>query len=329
MRKATLFLVLIGIAGILYAGGTGESADGQAVELSFGVNGNTESVEYAVAVAFSERLSELSEGSMAVEVFPNGQLGDAGEMIGQISLDELDAYMEPLGGLGSLVPEMEALNMSYVVTDLDHIQRIMASEWGEGVQETLRNDFNIRVLDHTLFGTRQTSANRVLNSIEDYRGLRIRTPNARALLDWAEAVGGRPTAIAFSEVYLALSTNSVDAQENPLPTIDAMKFYEVQEAIAIDNHLVQDKSILFSEARWQSLNSVQRGWLLDAASVAREVSVQMITERSEELITYFEEQGLTITYPDTAPMRRAMIPYYETLEEELGAPGLITNLANM
>ncbi|WP_319560127.1 DctP family TRAP transporter solute-binding subunit [Marispirochaeta sp.] len=332
MKKPIVFILcLLSIASV-FAEGSKETSSAQSskpVVLKFGVNGNTTSVEYTVAVRFADTLKDLSGGSLSCEIFPNGQLGNAKEMISQISMNELDAYMEPIGGVSTLIPELSVLEMAYVVRDLDHIASILESDWGQKIQDQLKNDYNIRVLDQTLFGTRQTSSNKPLHSIADYKGLRIRTPNSRGLKDWAEAMGGRPTTIAFSEVYLALKTNSVDAQENPLPTIESMKFYEAQKAIAIDNHVVQDKSILFSEKRWQSLNDKQHEWLKAAAKAANEESINTITRNSRKLIQFFKDQGLEITYPDTAPMRKAMAPYYAKIEQELNVPGLVEKLAGL
>jgi len=329
MKKLLCTLLLLVLILPVFAGGSAESQPNEPVTMKFGVDGNTSSVEYAVAVTFADKVKELSGGSLIFEIFPNGQLGNAKEMLTQISMNELDAYMEPIGGVSTLIPELSVLEMAYVVKDLDHISRILDSSWGKGIQKRLESEFNMIVLDQTLFGTRQTSSNKPLNSIDDYKGLRIRTPSSRGLKDWAEAMGGRPTTIAFSEVYLALKTNSVDAQENPLPTIDSMKFYEAQAAIAIDNHVVQDKSILFSAARWNSLSAKQQGWLKEAAAVAKAFSVKTITENSDSLIQFFKDQGLVITYPDPTPMRAAMAPYYAKIEEELNVPGLVKTLADL
>jgi tripartite ATP-independent transporter DctP family solute receptor len=330
MKKLLSIAICLFISIGLFAQGEQDSGSAdKPVTLKFGVDGNTASIEYAVAVKFADTLKEVSGGKMTCDIFPNGQLGNAKEMIQQVTMNELDAYMEPIGGVSSLIPELSVLEMAYVVKDLDHIERILTSDWGEKIQKELSSDFNIKVLDQTLFGTRQTSSNKPLNSIADYKGLRIRTPNSRGLKNWAEAMGGRPTTIAFNEVYLALKTNSIDAQENPLPTIESKKFYEAQAAIAIDNHVVQDKSILFSQARWDKLSDEQHSWLEVAGHAAKEESIKLVTEESDKLIGFFQSEGLTITYPDIKPMQEAMKPYYAKIEEELGVQGLIERLIKL
>ncbi len=330
MKKLLVFALLLLVSAGLFATGQQEevSADTPVV-LKFGVDGNTMSIEYTVAQKFSETLENVSGGMLTATIYPNGQLGDAKAMLQQITMDELDAYMEPIGGISTMVPELSILEMAYVVRDLDHIASILESDWGTEIQERLASDYNMKILEQTLFGTRQTSSNKPLYSIDDYKGLRIRTPNSRGLKDWAEAMGGRPTTIAFNEVYLALKTNSVDAQENPLPTIESMKFYEAQAAVAIDNHVIQDKSIIFSQKRWDSLTAEQQGWLKTAGKAAKDESIKLVTESTDKIIAFFESEGLIITYPDVEPMRKAMAPYYTKIEKELGVPGLVNQLAQL
>ena len=330
MKKFLIIALLLLVSTSLFAAGQQEkvSADTPVV-LKFGVDGNTMSVEYTVAQKFAETLENVSGGMVTATIYPNGQLGDAKAMLQQITMNELDAYMEPIGGISTMIPELSILEMAYVVKDLDHIARILESDWGKEIQERLANDYNMKILEQTLFGTRQTSSNKPLYSIDDYKGLRIRTPNSRGLKDWAEAMGGRPTTIAFNEVYLALKTNSVDAQENPLPTIESMKFYEAQAAVAIDNHVIQDKSIIFSQKRWDSLTSEQQGWLKTAGKAAKDESIKLVTESTDSIIEFFKSEGLTITYPDVEPMRKAMAPYYTKIEKELGVSGLVSKLAQL
>ncbi len=333
MRKIVLIVLCIALVGVLpaFSAGSREAAEGAPVTLRFGVNGNTQSIEYFASVKFAETLERVSGGQMRANIFPGGQLGDAAEMVTQITMNELDIYSEPIGGAGisAIIPEMGLLELPYVVTSLDHLKRIMDSQWGQEMLTKLQTENNIRVLGHGLFGVRQTSSNRPLNSVDDFRGLRIRTPNSRGIIDWANAIGARPTPVAFAEVYLALQTGSVDAQENPLPTIESMKFYEVQTHIALTNHVYQDRTLLISDRRWQGLSEQQRGWVSQAAQAFVDETISLTNKMSDELIAYFEGQGLTITRPDAAPFQRAMVPAYERMERELGKPGLITSLARL
>lgn len=114
-------------------------------------------------------------------------------------------------------------------------------------------DLGVTLLSQAYNGTRQTTSNRAINSIADMKGLKLRVPNAATNLAYAKYVGASPTPMAFSEVYLALQTNAVDGQENPLAAVQAQKFYEVQKFLAMTNHILNDQLYLVSNETYKEL----------------------------------------------------------------------------
>jgi TRAP-type C4-dicarboxylate transport system substrate-binding protein len=168
-------------------------------------------------------------------------------------------------------------------------------------------------------GTRQTTSNKPINSMDDMAGLRLRTPGVPFLIAYAENTGATPAPVAFQEVYLALQTNQVDAQENPLPTIEAMKFYEVQDHIAMTNHFIASAAIQVGTSTWDELSDQEKAWVKAAVNAGGEVSDAMTFQDEANLVAVFEERGLTVTMPDTTPFREAMKPYWDELEAEFGA----------
>jgi TRAP-type C4-dicarboxylate transport system substrate-binding protein len=176
----------------------------------------------------------------------------------------------------------------------------------------------IRMLDLWYYGTRQTTSNRPIESMADMAGLRMRTPNVPFLIAYAENTGATAAPVAFAEVYLALQTNQVDAQENPLPTIEAMRFDEVQSHIAITNHFIASIAMQISNDLWNGLSAEEQGWIMTAVEAGGAVNNQLTNDAEASLLATFEERGLTVTRPDLAPFRAAMQPYYDTLEAEFG-----------
>ena len=146
----------------------------------------------------------------------------------------------------------------------------------------------------------------------------MRTPNVPFLIAYAQNVGATPAPVAFAEVYLALQTNQVDAQENPLPTIEAMRFDEVQSHIAITNHFIASIAMMISDDLWQSLSEEERGWVMTAVQAGGEANDTRTMEAEAALLATFEGRGLTVTRPDLAPFRAAMQPYYDELEAQFG-----------
>jgi TRAP-type C4-dicarboxylate transport system substrate-binding protein len=139
------------------------------------------------------------------------------------------------------------------------------------------------------------------------RGLKIRVPDAPLYKMFPEAVGANPTPIAFAEVYLALQTGTVDAQENPLPTIQAKKFYEVQKYIALTGHITDALLTIVSGQTWDSLSDEDKQVFEAVLKEAGDKCTQDIIKQQSELAAWFEQQGVKVAKVDREPFRQAMV----------------------
>ncbi|WP_048646976.1 sialic acid TRAP transporter substrate-binding protein SiaP [Nitratireductor soli] len=296
-------------------------------ELTMGSQDNENSNLYKGMVAFQEKLAEVSGGELTAKLFPASQLGDFKAMVAMMQAGELDMTTTGYPDMSYVIPELTLVGAPYVVEDFSHLQKIVAGPWGQKMDKEFEKQ-GVKVLDLWYYGTRQTTANRPIEKMEDMKGLRMRTPNVPFLIAYAEAVGATPAPVAFAEVYLALQTNQVDAEENPLPTIEAMKFYEVQKAIAITNHFIASQAIQISLKTWEGLSEEERGWVMEAAKAGGDVNDALTTKAETDLLASFEERGLTITHPDLEPFRKAMQGYYDTLEEKFGEGSIAAVTAN-
>lgn len=303
LAGAALFAILAGSA--------------SAREITFGSQENENSNVYKGMVAFQEKLAELSGGEMTAKLFPASQLGDFKAMVAMMQEGELDMATTGYPDMSYVIPELALVGAPYVVSDFPALEKIVAGPWGQKMEKKFEEN-GVTVVDLWYLGTRQTSANKPIEKMEDLKGLRMRTPNVPFLIAYAEAVGATPAPVAFAEVYLALQTNQVDAQENPLPTIEAMKFYEVQKAIALTNHFIASQAIQVSMKTWEALSEQERQWVTEAAKAGGDVTDAANFKAEEDLLSQFKERGLTVTEPDLAPFRAAMKGYYGKLEEEFG-----------
>lgn len=289
------------------------------VVLKFGMVAGNQSNEYLAAEKFAGLVNEKSEGAITVELFPNSQLGDDRAMIEQVGAGVLDMTLAETARLGIWVPRAELTGLSYMFDDFDHLKRVLyETEFGTALHEEFYNNFNWHILTTAYNGTRQTSSNRPISSIEDMKGLKLRTPQHQPLLDYAEFVGATPTPMAFTEVYLALQTNAVDAQENPLSTIKSVKFYEVQENLAITNHMINDVNYLFSKQTWEKLPEAYQVAITEAAQEAGEYHTSLFDTQEQELIAFFEGEGVNITYPELAPFKEALKGSYQKYFDKIG-----------
>ena len=331
--KMLLFSILLGFlsaygSAFLYARGTGE---GKVQKLTIGSQDNPDSISGQGIIAAREELERLSGGSMTLDAFFSSQLGDYKAMAGQVSSGELDMLTSGYPDMSFLVPAFEVIGEPYVVSSYDQLLKVVKGEFADRLHAELLEQNQIRFLDVWYTGARQVTSNKPLESIADFRGLKLRTPNTPFLIHFAEAAGAIPSPIAFQEVYLALQTNQVEAQENPLTTINTMKFYEVQEYIAITNHFIASVGVWINRDTWESLSAEQQKWLQQAIAVGRAVNNKLAFADEEALIARFQERGLTITRPDIGPFRESMRPFYRELNEKYADYGkdLIGNLQKL
>ncbi|MGF1774284.1 sialic acid TRAP transporter substrate-binding protein SiaP [Vibrio wakamikoensis] len=318
INKITIAMLTVGCALSVQA----------ATTLKMGMQASVGSVEYTSAKLLADTVEEMSKGEIKIALYPSAQLGDDRAMLQQLTLGDLDITYAEFGRMGLWIPRAEAVTLPYVAKDYEHLRRMFDSEFGQGVREEMLTKFNWRALDTWYNGTRETTSNRPLNSIEDFKGLKLRVPNAKPNLNYAKLSGASPTPMAFSEVYLALQTNAVDGQENPLPTIKTMKFYEVQDNLAITNHIVNDQMVIISDSTWQKLSESERKIVQDAVLKAGEAHTASVKKQEAELISFFEAEGVTVTYPELAPFREAMQPLYSEFEAKIGEP-IVKKLAAM
>ena len=318
--KKIIALTLV-LATVLFAfAGCGKS-DAQAdknVSLKLGFQANASSSEYKAAELLAQKANEYSNGTITIEIFPGGQLGDDRAMLDQVAAGALDMTFAETGRLGLWEPELEIFGYPFAFDDYDHLVRTLnETEYGKGIYSKLEAH-GWKILADAYNGTRQTTSNKPIESIEDMKGMKLRVPNAEANLAFANYSGAAATPMPFADVYLALKTNAVDGQENPLSTIDAQKFYEVQDYCALTGHIINDNNYIISKIVFDKLSPAQQEAITKATVEAAQFHTETFQNDEATLLEKFEENGMTITTPDKAPFREACAPMYDEYIAEFG-----------
>lgn len=291
-------------------------------DLKMGMNAGPTSNEYKAAELFAKEVKEKSGGKIEITLYPSSQLGDDRAMIKQLTEGALDFTFGESARFQIFYPEAEAFALPYMISNFEIAKKALSdTKFGQDLLKKVDKDLGITVLAQAYNGTRQTTSNRAINSLADMKGLKLRVPNAATNLAYAEYSGASPTPMAFSEVYLALQTNAVDGQENPLPTIQAQKFYEVQKYLALTNHILNDQLYLVSNETLKELPKDLQKVVKDAAQKAAEYHTKLFVDGENELVAFFESKGVTVTKPDLAPFKAAMQPYYDKYIEKNGEVG--------
>ncbi|MBF6981029.1 sialic acid TRAP transporter substrate-binding protein SiaP [Pasteurella multocida subsp. multocida] len=323
-KKLLLASLCLGVSASVFA------AD---YDLKFGMVAGPSSNEYKAVEFFAKEVKEKSNGKIDIAIFPSSQLGDDRVMIKQLKDGALDFTLGESARFQIYFPEAEVFALPYMIPNFETSKKaLLDTKFGKGLIEKIDKELNVQVLSVAYNGTRQTTSNRAINSIEDMKGLKLRVPNAATNLAYAKYVGAAPTPMAFSEVYLALQTNSVDGQENPLPTIQAQKFYEVQKYLALTNHILNDQLYLISNDTLADLPEDLQKVVKDAAAKAAEYHTKLFVDGENSLVEFFKGQGVTVTQPDLKPFKAALTPYYDEYLKKNGEVGKmaieeISNLA--
>src|SRR5207253_585526 len=182
----------------------------------------------------------------------------------------------------------------YLFRDADHLTRFWSSELGAQYKKQAEDQVKIKILGPTFFGTRQVGlkANKKINTPADLAGIKLRMPPGDAWQLLGRSLGANPTPMAYAETYTGLQTGAIDGQDNPLPNVQNMKFYEVMSQIVLTSHLVGYDLLSMNLKAWKAMSPAQQNAFQSAADKAIAWSTEEHLKREAELADGFRKQGL-------------------------------------
>jgi tripartite ATP-independent transporter DctP family solute receptor len=260
---------------------------------------------HTCAVAANEALMEATEGRYGVEVFPASSLGKEVDINEGLGLGTVDIIYTGQLFAGRAFGPIAIGGSPYMFRDFEHWDAYRNSELFEELAEGYTDATGNHITSVTYYGNRHVTSNTAIDAPADMEGLKIRVPNAPLYMMFPRAVGANPTPIAFAEVYLALQQGTVDAQENPLPTIQAKKFYEVQSHINLTGHITDALLTIVGGPTWGALAEADRAALETVLDDTADCATDQIIQAEEELVTWFRDEGVTVNEVDRTPFREA------------------------
>ncbi|MET0651774.1 MAG: TRAP transporter substrate-binding protein [Hyphomicrobiaceae bacterium] len=258
------------------------------------------------ASKFAELVAAQSGGKIAIHVAPSEQLGNENTNMAALRTGTLDFGSLGQGALLSVVPEVAAIGLPFLFSNLPDAWAVMDGPVGQELAKRLESK-GIVFLSWWCNGIRQTTnSKRAITKPDDFKGLKIRTPLDAATVDTFSALGATPQQISFGEVYLALQSGVVDGQENPLANIYTAKFHEVQKFLTFTNHKYEVTGLVMSTAAWGRLSEDNRKLVKQAAMEAAAFQRKTVAEAEEKLVGEFKAMAsLQINTVDTAPFKKA------------------------
>ena len=276
----------------------------------------------------AKQVKEETGGAVDIQIFAAGQLGSSRDLIEATSTGAIQMVDEGAAQFGQFVPQFSILEAPYLWRDEKQMRRVVASPIMDEMSALLVSKRQMRVVGATYYGKRHvTSGTKAINTVADMKGFKLRIPEVDTFRAMAEAWDARPTPLNFSELYLALSQGAVDGQENPLPTIQSGKFFEVQKYLVLTGHIITPRLIVINEAAWQSLTPAQRQSLKAAIDTHGVAQDNEILAQESKLVETFKAGGMTVIQPDIESFRKPVLAAVPAKFEAKWGKGLWERIA--
>jgi TRAP-type transport system periplasmic protein len=284
--------------------------------LRFGHLANEQNIWHLAAERFKEEVEANSDGRIEVRIYPSEQLGNEMDVINSIQLGTADMTITG-ESLQNWAPKAAMMAVPYAFRDAEHLHAAVNGEVGAEIESQVTERANLVPLAWFERGPRELTSNRPIRHPDDLDGIRLRVPNVPLFVDTWEALGARPTPMAFSEVFTALQQNTIQAQENPLSLIESASFYEVQDYVNLTGHVRSWIYVVIGQNQLNGMPEELQQVIFDAAAVMQEYQAELFEEDQQRLEQALSERGMEFVEVDIeAFAEKARPAVLDALNEE-------------
>lgn len=254
-----------------------------------------------------ERLRDLSAGSMAIDIYPSGQLGAERELVELLQIGSLAMTKVSASPLAGFVPEMKIFDIPFLFRDHQHFEAVLDSDIGKRL---LRAPLPVRLLGLGYYDAGSRSFYTTQQKIEtpsDLQGMKIRVQESQTAMQMIASLGGSPTPIAWGELYTALQQGIVDGAENNPPSFYLSRHYEIAKFYTLDEHTAVPDVLLISNYVWENLSEQQRAWLQQAVDESVAYQREEWRKETQAALDAVIASGVTVLRPDKTPFADEVI----------------------
>lgn len=314
--------LLSGLIAALIAVPTLAQAEVRQMRLRAGTSQSDQHPDYLGLKRLSELVDQKSGGKIKISVHPSATLGTDVQMQANLQAGTQDIMTGSPVTMSGQIPQVSILDLPYVLKSAEEFDRVMDGPVGDRFNALMAEKGWIG-LGFTSNGFRQTSSNvKPIAKWEDFQGLKIRAIQNPMYLELFTTLGANPTPLPVSEIYTALETGTVSAQENPLPQIIFMRLYEVQKFLSLTAHSLNSVVMLIGKPSWEKLNAEEKAILTEASRDVTLFKRNLVKTKTAEWLDAMKKAGVTIN--DVTPQERDRFaakvkPVVDKFAAELGA----------
>ncbi len=311
MKKLVLVLVAVMLAMT--------ATMSMAVELKFAHAAPETDLQQELAKFFAEKVKERSNGEITVRIYPHGQLGNDQQMITGVRSGIIDIQMTGFNNFEGLMPQIGAVLLPYMFTSRQHAYKVLDGPVGQVLLKDMEN-FGMVGLGFPENGYRNiTNSRKPIRTPEDVVGLKIRTNNSKALNEMFAMLGANPTPLPVSELYTALETGVVEAQEHPIPITHSFHYDEVQKYLSLTEHSYSMLAMTMNKNKFNSLSPEQQKIIKDVAAEAVAFQRKLSIEKEAGMMADLEKRGMQINKDvDKAAFQKAITKTWDSYIAKFG-----------
>ena len=297
----------------VFSGGAQEetSAEAELVNITLAHHLPTSTMLHKAAEKFAGLVAEKTGGKVTVDISPGAQLGSNREILEQVKLGGVEMTLGESAIYVEYVPEFGLLSLPFVFEGLEHYHAAFKGEMGRILEDKLLAASGVRILAWMDAGIRDVYSNRMIQSVPEFDGLKIRTPTSPVFLDTFKALGANPTPIPSNEIYSSLQSGVVDAMEGTVEIGWTFKIFEVTKYCTETHHILIDESFAINDKFFSGLPKEYQEALVEAAQETAEWEMaswgDAVAEFKAKLIN---EGGITFLQIDLAACKEAVKPVY-------------------
>ena len=289
--------------------------------IRFGYGLNEQSNQGRAAKLFAEQVEKASGGKMRVRAIGAAALGPDTQMQQALIGGAQEMMVGSTATLVGISKEMALWDTPFLFNNAKEADALLDGPVGDKVRAKLQ-DKGLVGLVYWENGFRNlTNSKRPINKMEDLNGIKLRVMQNNVFLDSFKTLGTNAVPLAFSELFGALETGTVDGQENPFNTILSSKFYEVQKYLTVTNHVYSPWIVLVSKKWWDGLNAAEQKVLIDAAKVSRDFERQDTRQEAAGAIAELKKKGMQVNElspAEAARMRGSLTRVYASIGASVG-----------
>lgn len=292
--------LVLAVAAVFVAGGPVPAWSAASVELKWYQPEPAGHPWTDVGQIICDEVGKRSDGRLKLVQYPAGTLGTQAQAVDMLRMGSLAVLTSGPSILNAFDENVQVFSAPYLFRDREHAYKAFDLPWVQTLfNDTVLKKSGVRTIAFWYFGERNlTTKNRAAMKPEDMKGAKVRAMDIPVWKNVVASLGANPTPINFSELYMALQTGVVEGQENPIPTIHAQKFYEVQNYIILTKHVVHLGTVHVSESVWQRLSEADRKVILDVFAQYRPEIDKRMDEKIASASKEMAAKGVKIITPD-------------------------------